>query len=225
MKRTLYFLAYILLFLGGIGWFSGFFDIPWADSGYEMPLGDLVGVAVDSSGNIYCGVRFYSRVQKYDPKGHFLFSLHIGAGGGAFRIQVNEKDELEVATARTNRLYRFSPEGELLEQRDDVHHFFADFGTQGERQCRGPENSVYQIPTALLFPSVVKISSSGQKTTVVSVPLYKWFVMGPFPAWLFWMVAILLLGGMQYLDKKKGNPQRGTGTDGENTAAHPGISC
>jgi hypothetical protein len=86
MNRALRILGIVLLSLGGVGWFSGFLDIPWAGSKYEMPPGDLRGLAVDASGNICCGAQSYSRVQKYDPEGRFLFSLRIGAGGGAFRI-------------------------------------------------------------------------------------------------------------------------------------------
>jgi hypothetical protein len=200
------FLAYVLLLLGGVGWFSGFFDIPWATSQYEMPLGDLKGVTVDSSGDIYCGAQFYCRVQKYDPEGRFLLSLRIDASGGAFRIRVNQDDELEVATARNDQLYRFAPKGELLDRKENVGHFYSDFGAEGEKECRGPENAVYRIKSSLLFPSVVRISA-GVDETVVSVPVRKWLVMGPFPAWLFWTAAILLLGGIRKLENKKGKPQ------------------
>jgi hypothetical protein len=167
-----------------------------------MPLGDLNGVAVDSSGNVYCGAQFYSRVQKYDRDGHFLFSLHVSGGGGAYRIRVNENDELEVATVRTSTLFRFSPSGEMLEKRQRAQHAYADFGIEGERQCRGPDGSVYRIRRALLFPSVVKTSPSGEQSTVVSVPFHKWLVMGPHPAFLFWIAAMLLFGGVYYLGKK-----------------------
>ena len=203
MKRALRFFAYVLLVLGGIGWFAAFVPIPWAYSDFEMPLGDLEGVAVDSSGNIYCGVQFYSRIQKYGPDGDFIWSIRIGASGGAFRIRVNPNDEIEVATARNDRFYRFSSKGDLIEQRENVHHFFADFGDEGDKQCRGPDGSNYQIRTALLFPHVVRITPAGQETTVITFPIYKWFVMGPFPAWIFWMSAILILITLDRTKKKE----------------------
>ena len=224
MKRTgrirvlpfsLAILGFVMLILGCYGWFSGVFQAFWAGRTVEMPLGDLQGVAVDSSGNVYCGAQFYRRVQKYDPDSQFLFSLHIDPPGGAFRIRVNENDELEVATLLTNRLYRFSPSGEMLEQRErrsllrmpeernNVWNPYPDFGAEGERQCRGPDGSVYRIRSPLLFPSVVKTSPSGEQSTVVSVPFHKWLVMGPFPAFLFWIAAGLLLGGVEYFGKRK----------------------
>jgi hypothetical protein len=203
MKRILRYLAYSLLVLGGISWFTAFVPIPWTGSDFEMPLGDLEGVAVDSSGHIYCGVQFYSRIQKYGPDGHFIWSIHIGASGGAFRIRVNRNDEIEVATARNDRFYRFSSKGDLIEQRENVHHFFADFGDEGDKQCRGPDGSIYQIRSALLFPHVVRITPAGQETTVVSVPIYKWFIMGPLPGWFFWMIAIFILSGLARHEKRE----------------------
>ncbi len=92
MKITLRIIAYALLVLGGVGWFSGFFPLPWLDSTFEMPLGDLKGIAVDSSGQIYCGAQFYSRIQQYDFSGRFVAGWFIDSSGGAFRIRINTND-------------------------------------------------------------------------------------------------------------------------------------
>jgi len=155
-------------------------------SDFEMPLSRLEGVAVDSSGNVYCGTQAYGRVQKYDPDGRFLWSLRIDAGGGVFRIRVNQYDELEVVTARTGLFYLCSSEMQLIEKYDiDVHEVFEDFGAEGEKQCRGPDGSIYRVGPSWLFPSIVRIAPSGEETTVISVPLHKWFFMAPCPAWLF----------------------------------------
>ncbi len=207
MKRILRLLAAILLILGGIGWFSGIFSMSWAGSNYEMPLGDLEGIAVDSSGNIYCGAQFYSCIQKYDSEGQFLSCLHVNTGGGAFRVRVNKNDELEVATARMGRFYRFSPEGKLIEQKENAPEYFDKFGSRGEKRCTGPDHATYLITTRIMFPSVMKITASGDKTAVVSVPIHKWFIMGPFPAWLFWAGGILILIGVHATtNNKKSQP-------------------
>jgi len=183
-------LALLLLLLGFVGWITGFTASAWLE---EMPLGQLEGIAVDSDGNIYCASQFYNRVQKYSPEGRFLFGLTINTSGGSYRIRINNDDELEIATARNDSFYRFSSDGKLLETKKNVDHFYGEFGSLGQKKCRGPNNSKYEIKWGTLFPQVIEVASSGEQRTVVSTPLHKWFVMGPQPAWLFIMASMGLL--------------------------------
>ncbi|MBN2295349.1 MAG: hypothetical protein JXM70_23160 [Pirellulales bacterium] len=195
LKGVLQVLACLFVIAGGIGWFSGFIPPLWINSSYEMPLGDLQGIAVDSSDNIYCASQFYHRVQKYDSTGNFLMGFPIDTSG-AFRIRINQSDDLEVATVRDDDYYRFSPDGELLEKKND--DLYDSFGSQNEDQCQGPDSSVYQIHSRFMFPVVVKTSPKGKKKIVVSTPFKKWIFMGPFPAWFFWMIGVLIV---MYLNK------------------------
>jgi hypothetical protein len=218
MIRILQIIGFAILGLGVLGWFAGFsislLDIPRIGPTYEMPLGDLSGIAVDSSGNIYCGAQFYSRIQKYDSEGRFLFGLRIDASGGGFRFRVNKNDELEVGTSRTDLVYRFSPSGELLERKNDIkHRFFDELGSEGEIQCYEPYNILYKIPTSTLFPSVVRITPSGQTRTVVSVPFQKWLLMGPLPAILYWFAGMILLAIAYHLEKKRKSNPKNTSCD------------
>ena len=64
MKRVIQVFAAALCLLSAFGWWSKFYHPLWAGREFEMPLGALEGVAVDSDGNIYCASQFYSRVQK-----------------------------------------------------------------------------------------------------------------------------------------------------------------
>ena len=188
-----------LFLIGGIGWFAPLAPLSWGSSDYEMPLGDLIGIAVDSSGDIYCCSQYYSRVQKYNSEGHFLFALQIN-NGGAVRIRVNQNDQLEVVTTRNDRFYLFTPDGKMVKNKIDIQ-LFSEIGTQGETECRGPNGSLYKITSSLLFPSVVKILPLGEESTIISVPIQKWFFMGPFPAFLFWVLGLIFLGLSQ--QKKK----------------------
>ena len=186
-------LAVVFFVIGGIGWFTGFHTPPWEDASYEMPLGDLDGIAVDSKGNLYCASQFYSRVQKYDSNGRFLLGWPIDCAGGIFRIRMTRNDELEVVTARKDMYYRFSPQGELLEAWHTDGKLFHHFGPSSSSECSGADGTVYQVHYQWLSPSVVKVDPSGKRTTVVSTPFRKWIIMGPYPAWLFLMAGVLIL--------------------------------
>jgi hypothetical protein len=183
MRRILHVFACLLVVLGGIGLFTELLT-PWLDASFEMPLGQLRGIAVDSTGHLYCASQFYHRVHKYDSDGRFLLGWPIDTDG-VFRIRCNRNDELEVATARGEMFYRFSSDGELLEQKNC--DLYARFGSENEKQCRGRDGSVYEIAGRSVFPAVVRVASTGRRETVVSVPFRKWVFMGPFPAWFFFM--------------------------------------
>lgn len=190
--------AWILMILGGLGWAGG---IIFATGGggdtsgsVEFPLGDLSGIAVDSLGRIYCNLGFYSQVQQYDKTGTFLKSWSINSGGGDFKIRLNDKDELEVITARTDSLLRYNSDGVLLEEKhldqNTATEIFASFHRQ--YRVETDEGIIYATNLLLLFPKIFRVTANGQSVTLVTVPFYKWLFMGPFPAWLFCVTSILL---------------------------------
>lgn len=169
--------------------------LSWIPKSIEFPLGSLVGIAVDPAGQIYCGTQFYGRIQKYAADGRFLAGWFINSAGGVFRLRVNADGQLEVATARNDTLYRFSQSGELLSQTRN-EDAFEDFGPEGERRWTTEGGTVFEIDHTLLLPSISRRNPSGEKETVVRTPLHKWFLMGPFPAWLFFAVGGLVLAGL-----------------------------
>lgn len=74
-------IAVLFTVIGCIGFFAGAltglgFDFRNLDS-FELPLGNLRGIAVDSEGNIYCGLQFYSRIQVYDAQGNFIYGKFV----------------------------------------------------------------------------------------------------------------------------------------------------
>ena len=158
---------------------------------FEMPLGDLEEIAVDSDGNIYCSSQFYSRVQVYDTQGKFLHGIFINTGG-TFWIRINSNDQLEVAIARGDKLIRFDKNGKLLNSSSRVPNYLDGFDKKSERYCYDEERDItYQIepillPSISLFGShVIKKDSSGKETVIIKTPFLKWLFMGPFPAIFF----------------------------------------
>jgi hypothetical protein len=205
--------ALLLTILGVIGFLSGFAVslgglhriIP--DS-FEMPLGDLQGIAVDSEGNIYCGVQFYSRIQAYDINGRFLYGKCFDSHGGAFKIKINSNEQLEVATYRGRNKYIFSKEGSLLYRRSNDPSCLLGFERINNFSCYDQKRDLtYQINPILLPPvilanatlispfgsHVVKKDISGKETVIIQTPFYKWLFMGPFPGFLF-----MFIGGLLY---------------------------
>ena len=124
--------ACFLSIIGLIGFLSGFIVafgrlyriIP--DS-FEMPLGDLKGIAVDTEGNIYCGAQFYSRFQVYNAEGKFLYGKCFNSGGGAFKIKINSDSKIEIMTYRGQRKYLFDKDGTLLSKRSNVSTYKVGF--------------------------------------------------------------------------------------------------
>ena len=195
--------ACLLTVFGLIGFLSGFLIafgrlyrvIP--DS-FEMPLGQLEGIAVDSNGNIYCGAQFYSRIQVYDMEGRFLYGKCFDSDGGAFKIKINSDGQLEVATYRGKNKYIFSNDGTLLYNRSNDSSYLLGFEKINDYYCYDEKRDItYQIePILLPWPKsmpflgshVVKKDASGTETVIIKTPFYKWLFMGPFPGFLFMFI-------------------------------------
>ena len=68
-----------------------------------VPVRDVNGVAVDSSGNLYVGSAGYSAIQVFDQEGHFLERICIPAYkavSGSFAWRLEDGDRLVVYTFR-----------------------------------------------------------------------------------------------------------------------------
>ena len=162
---------------------------------FEMPLGSLSGIAVDSEGKIYCGSQFYARVQVYDTEGKFLHGMSLNTSGGMFWIRINSNDQLEVAALRGEQLIRFDKNGKLLSSRSGVPNFSDGFDKESGYYCYDEQRDItYRIESILLpLPEyisifglhVIKKDSSGKETVIIKTPFLKWLFMGPFPALFF----------------------------------------
>jgi hypothetical protein len=185
-------LTALLTVVGGVSFGGGLLlalgvDLRIPDS-FELPLGHLRGVAVDSRGNVYVGTQFYGRVQVYDADGKYLFGKFIYTSGGAFRIRIDARDQLEVATARNDQLYVFSKDGSLINVLPG-NHCFDDFGRTNKTQCRDErDGTTYEARHTLTFPTVVKRKPGERDTALITTPLRRWVFMGPFPA-IVWLIA------------------------------------
>jgi len=151
----------------------------------ELPLGEFRGIAVSEAGKVYCGVHFYSRIQVYDTKGKYLYTLSVNGLGGDFRLKIDDEDNLMVATTRNRMIYTFDDNGDLIGQREDDKGFDA-FGEKEENISVTNDGTTYKITNPLLMhPRVTKTGSEGRTHTIISTGFSEWIRMGPFPAWLF----------------------------------------
>ncbi len=183
----------VFFLLGAVGWFGGalfgggLLSVPVH---FEVPLGELEGIAVDSKGRVYCGASFYGRVQVYDREGRFLRGWSADASGGAFRIKVDEDDRVHVATARGGLHWIWDREGRLIHKAEDPSQFEA-FPASATTDRSGNR---YEIRGRSLFPRVVRTDAEGRQCVMIATPWYLWIIQGPFPAWIFFFLGMIVWG-------------------------------
>jgi hypothetical protein len=193
--------AAIFLLIGAVGWFVGFAGWPFKTL-IESPNSEPQGIILDSKRNVYCGSKFYGRIQKYDDDGRFIrgYSTEGGTGwGSSFSFTVNEKDQLCITVSgiskdnkgSIHRTRTYDDEGKLLntetiesDKRDYIHHMTDTIiDTFGNRY----------IVKGGLFPRVIKKSPSGEKSTIIITPILIWFFQGPLPAFAFFFISMMVL--------------------------------
>lgn len=203
MVRAVRALGIFLVTAGAIGWVCAFlldnvFGSIWGQLRYERPLTELLGIAVDSEGRIYCGTPPYSRIQVYSAEGRFIDSWYY-PGTGEYRLMVNESDQLEVADAnRTRRgdltdiLTTYDRAGRLL-TREEVDGSWARFGSESESSFRLPSGEVLYIPDRRFYPRIEKRAISGEVSIVIRNSWVLWFFAAPLPTWFWFAMGGLLL--------------------------------
>lgn len=113
---------YIVITIGIIGFVFGIFASS-KESEYkdELPLGEIEGLVVDSSDNIYVGLGFYEKIQVYDKDGNFIRNWSIDCMNGSFSIRLTKEQNIEVLVSRSNKRIIFNGHGEILKYYEAVY--------------------------------------------------------------------------------------------------------
>lgn len=152
-------------------------------SNVEFPLGELKGIVVDNEGNIYCGLQSYGRIQVYNEKGKFIKGTFIDAQGGDFKIMIDNDENIHIATIRKGMHYIYKKNLSLATKTSNSQYYF-QIGEKNDLQAADKNNNLYQIKYNIIYPTIIKISPSGEENKLISTPLYLWPIMFPLPAWL-----------------------------------------
>jgi hypothetical protein len=198
-NKILKYVGRILMAIGFIGWFgSSAIDFCIPDY-WELPLGYVRGLAVDNNGRIFCGLQSYSAIQVYDKNGNFIKRWKTNSTN--FKLTLDEKDQLHVATARQGFHYVFDAQGNLLQKQENALQYFQEISTDEQQyKWRDRRGDIYKIePYSLIFPQITKTTIAGQTSTIISTPIYKWLVMEPFPAWFFIVFGIIISSAISKL--------------------------
>lgn len=157
----------------------------------EMPLSQVNGIAVDSTGNVYVGSRKYSRIQVYSREGAFLRGFYLGRNikGVDFRFRVNEADEVEVYGLGVEILCVFDRAG-MRARRTDVGHIpFSPVSCVGTNDADG--NSYSLAANSWAMARVLKTDKNGYTRPLIVQPWFLTAIKQPFPAFALGGVAVL----------------------------------
>ena len=193
--------ATFFLLLGAVGWFTPFLGWPFR-SRTESPNSEPHGIVLDNSGNIFCGSKFYGRIQKYYPDGRFARGFGTEGGterGSDFGFHINEENQLCITVSgiskdnkgSVHRLRAYDQQGKLVctekyeSNKRDYWHDMSNYAT----------DSVGNLYTfkGFLFPRIIKQTPAGTRTIIISTPIWLWFLQAPFPAFAFFFVSMFII--------------------------------
>ena len=175
---------------------------PMVSSWIRFPIAEPKGVAVDRKGRIYSVATFYHRVQVFDSKGKFITGWFVALPKGSLHLDIVENDHLHIITSR-DKNFLFDINGKLLGSPVGPEDYFEEFGKSSHYQTEDALGNKYKIRNPFLFPKIVKISPTGEESTVLSDPFYIWMMKAPLPAAVFMMCTLLIACALDQNNKKK----------------------
>ena len=156
-----------------------------------VPVRDVNGVAVDSSGNLYVGSAGYSAIQVFDQEGHFLERICIPAYkavSGSFAWRLEDGDRLVVYTFRDyDRLEIENGQAALTAHHEGRPAFEAAVEEAGldlydsGRTWQGSDGTVCRMDLL----GRVHVTRPGQETASISLEVPHF----PPPVPVCWMIA------------------------------------
>ena len=188
---------YVCKITGIVGIVSGFLISSVPQYKGELPLGDIQGFVVDSSGNIYVGTGFNTSIVAYDSAGGFLRSWRVESVGGAFRMGIDKDQHVQAFTVRNDRQLTYDHQGLLINQQE-IPGIYAKSPKYDRRFTR--ENGQVYEQRGLLRTRIVK--SGRQAETIVSQNILLELLKGPRSALLFAFGVLLFSLRKRYFRKK-----------------------
>ena len=159
---------------------------------FEMPLGSISGIAVDSAANIFCFSKGYRRIQAYDEAGRFVMGWFVETSGAGGRIWIDTEDKLHLAAENPDRHYIFSKDGLLLEKSKGGRALLDGMASEPALSVEFGGGSFY-IGKGFPGPEILGPDSDGKAVVLVSTPFWMWILKAPIPAWYFMILGAFLL--------------------------------
>lgn len=193
--------AIFFLLLGAIGCFAPYLSRPFY-SWTELPNTEPHGIVLDSNGNIYCGSKFYGRIQKYQPDGKFARGLYTKGGfwrGSDFGFHINEEDQLCIIVSGMSKDHKssvhhlqiYDQEGKLVHT-ERYESDNASYWHDMNNSAADLSGNIYTFK-GFLFPRVIKQTPAGNISIIISTPVWLWFFQAPFPAFAFFFVSMFII--------------------------------
>lgn len=138
---------------------------------YNLASAHYEGISVDDEGNIYLGNISRSIIEIYTPLGDQKNAIGFEADGGGFSFEISNH-QLIVAVTRTQKIYTYDLNGNLMETSSDTNGSTYD-SLMGKNQNTFTDSrgNTYQIKGSLLGePYIDKISkASSQRVKILAV--------------------------------------------------------
>jgi hypothetical protein len=194
-----------LLFLGFMGFFSGFLAacgmLNWIPEGIELPLADIKSVDVDGEGKLFTASGFYNRIQIYGTNGDFIRGWSVtGFTGGKIKMKIINENEVEIASMGDRKILVFNENGNLLRFTNfaEDRSFFYSYEHNG-RRALDPFTGYNYYMQGWLFPEIIQHRPDGEKK-IGKNAIYLFPFQGPAQGWVTLFIGMVLFSR---LDKKK----------------------
>lgn len=173
----------------------------------QFPLGDLNGIAIDNKGHLYLCILGYSRIQQYNSDGVFLKGWFIDAGSGLFDIWIDDENNLNVRTARTDEHLIFNADGKLLKTTTIAS--LEEDGNLAQKasglKTKDTLGNTYVVESPKWSPRVFKINSMGDRSILIQDPAYFYMFRYPQPLLSFSIMGFIISAIIGFIIKFKIN--------------------
>jgi hypothetical protein len=199
-KKIFLIIGSVLILFGILGFFGGALSslgvLKWVSNSFEFPLAHISDMELNKDGDLFVIAGFYGRVQKYDQNGDFVLGWFIGTGGVHANMEINDKDQIEVATLPKDKIDVFDKNGKLLrtKKQEDLYSLYPS-GDKVKHLVNESASVQYDV-TGFAFPEIIQTSPNGIKKIGKNA-----FYLFPFQgAWQGWSMAAI---GMVIMIKSK----------------------
>ncbi|TRX65419.1 NHL repeat-containing protein [Flammeovirga kamogawensis] len=162
----------------------------------QLPLSLVNGILVNQKGNIYVGSEFYGKIQSFDKNGRYICNWNVNSGGGVFKMQLMDNQNILVVTARGNKKLIYDGTGNLVSEEIKGNYYYNNVESNKKIYKVG-EDEKYEV-VGTFFPKIVKSSKTKFQIIVAQSYLLN-IIQAPFPSVIIIAIGVILSIALEFL--------------------------
>ncbi|MHC4456731.1 MAG: hypothetical protein ACYS0I_06490 [Planctomycetota bacterium] len=179
-----------MFIFGQFCWLMASLNLRLFSSKMRFPLNGIEWISKGPEDSFYCLSYMYSRVQVFDSKGELIKGWFVRIPFGEYQIALTQDGGVILGKGGT-AYYVYDQYGNRIAANKKSNSILTSVPSTRSTRAVDQQGNSYKL-VSMLRPRIVKVSESGNESTLIKDPVGLWFHTFPLPFVAFLLLSLLI---------------------------------